>query len=254
MPLSPDVMAFLRRGSDPRIAQMADSYDLNAEIEDNATSGRRPDLLQQMQAKLALEGLRNARAGEAQSLQRGGIEIEQMDPEFQRENRRADTLSAADTFMNPRMATMRGAQTSDAAARRRALAVADSEAFMSPAASMARGMCTTEDMGRRKAIEEMGLMFATDPRRQQLAAQEHQRKLDVTRAGSRFGSFLQPGGASAAAPPGMASRGGPASAPIPTEQYTEQDIREFVASQGGTEQDVMRIIAEASAEGTLIQR
>ena len=252
--LMPDVSSFLSRGRQRMLDTQA-AGDAAYDIEDNATSGQRPDLLAQMQAKLALEGMRNARSRESQSLRRGDVEIEQMDPAFQRENAQLDAFSGAETFMDPRMSRVRGAQTDDAAARRRAFAIADADAYRDPVSMDARRLGMTEDIEKRRGMEELATVLGLDPRRLEQIQQEHQRKLEVTRAGSPFGAFMGGGGQQPGASPSMQqpSARGAGQVPMPPQQVTVDQIKSYVASKGGTEQDVLAIMQKASKEGRLAQ-
>jgi hypothetical protein len=252
--LMPDVSSFLTRGRQ-RTLDMQAAGDAAYDIEDNATSGQRPDLLAQMQAKLALEGMRNARARESQGLRRGDVEIEQMDPEFQRENARLDSISGAETFMDPRMTRMRGTQTDEAAARRRAFAVADAEAYRDPVSMDARRLGMTEDVDKRRGLEELAIVLGMDPRRLQQIQQEHQRKLELSAAGSQQGGavaaaslFRKPG-----AHPSMQQPSARGAGQIPRETVTVDEIRAYVRTIGGGEAEVLKMIDEASAKGLLAQ-
>ncbi len=255
--LMPDVSSFLARGRQRMLDTQA-AGDAAYDIEDNATSGQRPDLLAQMQAKLALEGMRNARASESQRLRMGDVQIEQMDPAFQRENARLDAFSGAETFMDPRLARMRGMQTDEAAQRRRQFAVADAEAYRDPASMDARRMGMTDEIEKRRQLEELAIVLGMDPRRLEQIEQEHRRKLELQAAGSQQGGglaaaslFNTPGRRSMGATPQPSMRG---AGPIPVKRYTIDDIRaKVLARPGMTEQDVMRYVEEASRQGLLTQ-
>lgn len=113
---------FLSRGSSPEIGQMADAMSVRQDIDENMMSGRRPDLMQAEQNRLAITGLRNARQREAQ----------QLDPAFARENAAADDISDAETFMNPRVMGQRQQQQREGLGQARDLQNLDIEGKTDP--------------------------------------------------------------------------------------------------------------------------
>lgn len=113
---------FLSRGSSPEIGQMADAMGVRQDIDENMMSGRRPDLMQAEQNRLAITGLRNARQRESQ----------QLDPGFARSNRALDDISEAETFMNPRVMGQRQQQQREGLGQARDLQNLDIEGKTDP--------------------------------------------------------------------------------------------------------------------------
>ncbi len=104
---------------------MAHALEARDAIEENATSGRRPDLLAQMQTQLALRALRNASARDEQQMQLA-------DPAYQRAQIVPDAEAEAAASLAPIGRQARALQDDETLAQARATAEQSQDLRVAP--------------------------------------------------------------------------------------------------------------------------
>jgi hypothetical protein len=156
-----------------------------------------------------MPGGRSAMDALSDDVRFGGLQRarQMQNPAFARQQRQEDTIAGAQTFMDPRMKAMRDQQQQ-------------------------------EGLASKISLEELGLMFAGDPRRQKLDERDFLQSLKLAQARSPYG-FMS--GGNSPAPRGTG--GG--------QPMSEEQIRSAVLAAGGDENDVLETIADAESRGIL---